>query len=72
MFFKIASLGDLTDVGKNVAKAGDNAKDVISALNGMSDIDDIVNVLSRSGTKKNTAKEIFDQLDSVTDVTDAM
>ena len=38
----------------------------------MSDIDDIVNVLSRSGTKKNTAKEIFDQLDSVTDVTDAM
>ena len=52
MFFKIASLGDLTDVGKNVAKAGDPVKDVVSALKGITDIDDVVNILSRSGTKR--------------------
>lgn len=59
MFFKIASLGDLTDVGKNVAKAGDTAKDIVSALNRMTDIDDIVNVLSRSGTKKMLQKKFL-------------
>lgn len=72
MFFKIASLGDLTDVGKNVAKAGDTVEDIVSALNGITDIDDIVNVLSRSGTKKNVAEGVFEKLDIAGDVTDAM